>query len=165
MEGIEAADCTFLGIQVKGRGSIIRNNFVNVVGRDGGATNYVLLRYGMDIIGSGVQVSSNRVYDVTLNPNSINNNAYGIYVHDSDSPVIEDNRVINTSATVSLSARGIKLHNCFAGIAAKNHVIAYAAGMNFTLCGSSIYRDNTVARSLTKYFNEDATAEDGGGNK
>jgi|GEM_PF-1946452 len=165
VEQIEAADSTFLGIQVKGRGSVIRNNFVNVVGRDGGATSYVLLRYGMDILGSGVVVSDNRVFDITLNSNSPNNNAYGIYVHDSDSAVIDGNRVLNTSQTFSLTARGIKVHNCFGGIVEDNQVIAYPAGFHFTSSEFTVYRDNTATRSLNKYWNEDSSADDGGGNQ
>lgn len=163
VENIEVADSTFLGIQVKGRGSMIRNNFINVVGRDGGATSYTALRYGIDAMGAGIVVSNNRIVDVILSGGS--NSAYGIYVHNADSAIVERNYVLNTTSSVSFTARGIKLHICFGGVVSDNFVTAYPAGLNFTQCNSVIYRDNTVSRSISKYFNEDSTAEDGGGNK
>lgn len=166
IEGIEAADSTFLGIQVKGRGSMIRDNFINVVGRANGASNYVTLRYGIHLTGAGISVLNNRVFDVTFNTSNANNTAYGIYLEAAESAVVKNNSVINTTQSVSLvNTRGIKLHNCAGSVAEDNRVIAYWTGFEFTLCSTALYANNSVARSANKYYTTDGSAEDGGGNR
>ena len=166
VDGIEVIDSTFLGIQVKGRGSIIRNNFVNVVGRSQGASSYTALRYGMDIIGAACVVKNNRVLDITPNTASVSNTSYGIYIHDSEAAVVLGNDVINTNQSfLNFNSRGIKMLNCYAGVAEGNRVTTYPAGFDFSGCDFTIYRDNTVTRAIQKYYNSAGTnAEDGGGN-
>lgn len=167
VESIEATDSTFLGIQVKGRGCIIRNNFVNGVGRAQGASNYTALRYGMDITGAACVVKNNRVLDVTPNTTNSNNSSYGIYIHDTEAAVIQGNDVMNTNQSfLNFNSRGIRLHNCISSVAEDNRVATYPAGFDFSSCDFTIYRDNTVTRSIQKYYNSTGTnAEDGGGNQ
>ncbi len=51
-------------------------------------------------------VSDHRIVDVIQADGS--NSAYGIYVHNADSAIVERNYVLNTTLSVSFTARGIK---------------------------------------------------------
>lgn len=166
IEGLEVADCTFLGIQVKGRGSMIRDNFVNVVGRADGASIYLPERYGIHLTGAGISVLNNRVFEVIFNTTAANHTAYGIYMDAAESGIIKNNSVINTTQSISLvNTRGIKLNNCNGSILEDNRVTAYWTGFEFTACSNTVYANNTVGRAGGKYYTTDGSGVDGGGNK
>ncbi|SKB07185.1 Right handed beta helix region [Prosthecobacter debontii] len=165
VENMEITDSTFLGIQVKGKGAKIKDNFVNVVGRANGYTNYTALRYGIFVASTGALVSNNRVLDVTSNTSVNTNSVHGLYLENSESAIVTDNHIMNTTASfLNFNASGIRMANCDTCVVETNHVAAYAAGFYFSGCDWTVYRDNAVVRTINSYYNPDNSADDGGGN-
>jgi len=170
VQGIKVSDGTFLGIQVKGRNSIIQNNTVSRIALDGGTTTYTAMRYGMDLMGEALHVVGNRIIDVQINSTNPTGNAWGIYVHEASGSIIEKNKVSNTSASlVSLSVNQAKIaivvKDSTSMIAEENHCTGFQFGMVFENCGDGVYRRNIVnGNTSTAYVVLGAAVTDGGNN-
>jgi hypothetical protein len=171
VEDIEVRDSTFLGIQVKGAGSVIRRNSINSVGAGGGATSYLLYRYGIDVTGDSIHVQENRIFDVFPNSTTLNNTAYGIVVRGYSGSVIERNRIINTPASRMPNQFGVGIifQDCSNCAAIANiitmHPICFALNGQNTHTGN-LYRDNTfIGNTSNAVINlSGAPVTNGGGN-
>lgn len=171
VEDIEVRDSTFLGIQVKGAGSVIRRNSINTVGANGGATSYLPFRYGMDITGDSIHVRDNRIFDVFANSSNISHTAYGIVVRGFSGVIIEGNHLINTQAS-RLPAQfgcGILFQSCGNAAAIRNTISMYPICLSFTgqnIHTGNLYRDNTFLGNTSNAFINlsGAAVTNGGGN-
>ncbi|HET6409348.1 MAG TPA: NosD domain-containing protein, partial [Chthoniobacteraceae bacterium] len=160
VENIRADRCHSAGIEVEGRGSMLRNNWISNVRRVMSGTANT---YGMRVSGSGLTIQSNRINDVYVPLGNNANVAHGITVDTGDSCRVVDNQISNTSLSVNISSVGLVMTNCAYAIVAGNHIIRSAAGIQFVDSDDLRYRDNTVTGALQAYFN-DGTADAGTGN-
>lgn len=159
VEDVRADRSTFLGIQVKGNGSILRRNRVTTVD---GATSYTYIRYGMDVRGDGVVVTENQIFDLRTAENSITNLAYGINIVGSSSPQVTRNMIAKSTGVY---ARGIRLSSCAYAVVAGNQVSKFVIGVELEECNNTIYRDNSAAALVVKYSVTGGSVVDGGGNQ
>lgn len=171
VEDVEVRDSTFLGIQVKGAGSVIRRNSVNTVGAAGGATSYLPYRYGIDVTGDSIHVSDNRIFNVFVNTSNINHTAYGIVIRGFSGAVIERNRLLNTPESLApgFFPTGIHFASCKSSVAAANTLSQYAIGIGYSGNNThtgNLYRDNTfIGNTSSAVFNlSGSTVTNGGGN-
>jgi hypothetical protein len=158
VENVRAMQSTFLGIQVKGRGAIVRNCEVNTVE---GSVVYDLIRYGIDVQGALVVIMNNEVHDVSPGTGLNGLTAYGIRAQTVDGAVISGNRVAN-AVNFAVSGAAIGVIDGAGVVIERNVVSRYGIGITFTNLTNSIYRDNTAAFCLVKYG---VGVDDGSGNR
>ena len=171
VEDIEVRDSTFLGIQVKGAGSVIRRNSINTVGANGGATSYLPFRYGMDITGESIHVRDNRIFDVFANSSNVNHKGYGIVIRGFSGVIVQGNHLINTQASrlATHFGSGILFEGCSNSVAIGNTISMYPICLGFNgqnIHSGNLYRDNTFLGNTSNAFINlsGAAVTDGGGN-
>jgi parallel beta-helix repeat protein len=156
VEDIHAHHCTYVGILVKGAGSIVRRNRV----ADIAGSTILGTRFGIDVLGTGVEVSDNQVFGVTPGTNY----GYSIRVSSSLAPIVTGNRVVFGALSFSyLLARGIYLDTCERGLVSGNTITGAFLGLALSDGTDCLYRDNTV-RGATTAYSVAAGPGDGGGN-
>jgi len=160
VENMRVLQSTFLGIQVKGRGAVVRHCQVHTVK---GSIVYQLIRYGIDVQGSCAIIAGNEVQDV-FPGTDVTNSAFGIRLLNGTHGVIRENRVLTSFDAESSTRIGIYT-NSGAGIVERNFVSRAGTGILLDGATNTVYRDNTVAGANTRYTNVSGAATDGDGNK
>ena len=123
------------GIDVQGRGTVVRNNVL--IGNCNSPSPGP--RWSMSIVGTGAHVVDNEVVDTGLGVSG--SEVDGIRVAFAPRSTIERNVVTNAAASSSF-ARGILFLNSAGSSAVGNHVYGFVYGI--ALEPGSLYRDNTV---------------------
>lgn len=141
---------------MKGAGSIIRRNRVADI--DG--STILGTRFGIDVLGTEVEVSDYQVFGVTPGTNY----GYSIRVSYSLAPIITGNRVVLGALSFSyLLTRGIYLDTCTRGLVSGNTLTGAFLGLALSAGTDCLYRDNTIRGAATAY-SVAAGHVDGGGN-
>jgi len=146
IEDIRADMNTHMGIEVLGRGNIIRNNQVVDTG---GSTvsNSVAGTLGIRALGPGNRVLNNDVYETK---EQASDSAYGIYVDSTSGAVVENNRIGNSSLGTGTSY-GIFIGDTSSNVlVSNNRVTAMTNGVFFDATGGK-YRDNLASGCTTPY--------------
>jgi hypothetical protein len=143
VEGVRAADNTYVGIDVRGRGNVVRDNQVQ---RTGGTTFFSAGNdtFGLFTRGSSVRVLGN---DVSGTRAAAGRRGYGISIVDARAAVVEGNRVEGQSGTNGV---GIWLIRSADALALGNAISATTHGLLFDQ-SSGKYRDNVCAAVTTPY--------------
>jgi nitrous oxidase accessory protein NosD len=156
VEHIRAEDCTFLGIQVKGRGSVIRNNVVTNVG---GATSFTGARYGITVSGDNLGVRPHANGSGTI--------AIGIELTGAPGSTVDRNRVANRGGFFTIYTFGLSVTNSERCVVEGNHFSTWGTaaifGPDAQPTEHSVYRNNTQAGCDIALVTNSAV-DDGGGN-
>lgn len=162
IENIHADHCTFLGIQVKGRGSIVRKNRVTSVG---GHTVFLANRFGIHLTGTGIKALDNEIFDVEQVGNNMA--SYGIYAIAAGAITVSGNRVTKSAALPLLIVPtvGIYFDTGSTGSLAENNVVTgWFTGIQLGTSIDGLFRGNTALNCGSKY-NLGNAGVDGGDNK
>jgi hypothetical protein len=130
-----------VGLNVVGRGAVVRNNMLLNNGGAPGAG----ARFGINVSGPGSHVKDNQVVDTGL---GLPNEVVAIRVGFASGSVVERNVVANSGA-VSSRSRGILFIKATGGAAVGNRIDGMGTGILFF--GSGIYMDNTVGGAMTPF--------------
>jgi nitrous oxidase accessory protein NosD len=165
IERVESLNSTFLGLQLKGRGATIRNCRVHTVA---GSVAFDDVRYGIDIQGDEAVVSDNTVQDIFAGDQVSNPAGFGIRAQFAPNAVIENNRVLNTSASsTAFTSIGVGILDCANAVITRNIVARHSAGIYLINSLSATYRDNTVTGAFddnSEYVDITGNARAGSGN-
>ncbi len=162
IENIHADHCTFLGIQVKGRGSIVRKNRVTSVG---GHTVFLANRFGIHLTGTGTKALDNEIFDIEQVGNTMA--SYGIYAIAAGAITVSGNRVTKSAALPILIVPTVGIFfdtGCTGSLAENNVVTGWFTGIQFGNSSDGIYRGNTALNCGAKY-QSGVNGIDGGDNK
>jgi hypothetical protein len=160
VEDLRADRSIHAGIQVEGRSSILRNNWVSLVRR---ITPGTAICYGFRLSGAALGVISNRVSDVYVTPGGVNS-SYGFLIESAESSRVAGNSISNTTTSLNINTVGFGFNNCQYSVVTGNQVNRYGLGMQFNDSDDLLYRDNTVTGSAFSDYNNDGSAEAGTGN-
>jgi parallel beta-helix repeat protein len=146
IEEIRADKNTYVGIYIKGEGSVIRNNIVSgtggttVTGRDGETV-------GIGTQGANTRVLGNDVMDLASEGEY---DGVGISVFDGTNCIVAGNRVSNITADPGVGA-GIALGGNLSGVVVSDNRLS---GMNsgiYFLDATGTYMNNLVLDTTTPY--------------
>jgi hypothetical protein len=157
IEDIRADMNTFIGIEVFGRGNIIRNNQVV---NTGGST-LALSAYGIIADGPGARVLNN---DVIETKEQSTGYAWGVYLVIAPGSVVENNRIGNSSLGPGTSY-GIDIFSSTDVLVSNNRVTTMNYGVYYdstSPASTGKYRDNLTSGCTTPFTAGAAT--DAGGN-
>jgi len=135
VEGIRADMNTYIGIDVRGRGNIIRNNQVV----DTGGKTPDDYAFGIVIYGPGNRVINN---DVTETVAGGSNDALGIYFISADGAIGENNRVGNTAIPSSGISYGIGINSSSNVLITDSRLTTLDYGIYYFTGSAGKYRDN-----------------------
>lgn len=152
VEGIHAEENMAVGIYVRGKNNIVRNNLAQ---GSGGTTSGCFPdcdAYGLSIGGDAARVLNNDVIGVDAQGVQ---SGYGLFMRDSPNSVVEGNRVSNVGSD-SGSAYGIYIGNFFAAdgsnqIVSDNRVSDAQYGIYFDGTTTGTYMNNVVRGADTAY--------------
>ncbi len=143
IEDIRADLNTYAGVQVNGRGNIIRNNIVVSTGRTD-VTNSSAI--GMIVIGPGNRIINNDVYETKEHGTG---NAYGIYGSSCDGAVIDNNRIGNAALGTGTS-RGIYLGLADDVLLTNNKITRMEYGIYFST-STGAYMNSLIYGATTAF--------------
>ena len=147
IEDIRADLNVFSGMEITGRGNIIRNNQVITT-----VAFVASEAHGIVVTGPGNRVLNNDVYE-TRKTGAVGD-AMGIYLQYADDCVVEGNRVGNT-AIGSEWATGIYIVNSADVLVSNNRIAAMDYGVRFLNGGTGKYRDTLTSGVTTPYTGGD----------
>ena len=136
VENVRVDQSALLGIQVKGRFSVIRSNRITTVESP---TTISGIRYGIFMEGSNTRVVQNDVQGVV--PISSTGVAYSILMLNSTRGCVADNRV-QAILDASEAAYGIYLNSSPGSIVERNQVSSFFGGITFVNSLYCKYRGN-----------------------
>ena len=145
VESLRVQNCRFLGIQTKGRYTIVRNNQVL---NTGGSTSLANDRYGIHVQGSNVRILNNDVQEII--PTGSGPLTVGIWMIASPASVVEGNRVSQITNN-SFSSSGIFLKESAGTIVSQNTCISFYNGISFAASDTAEYTDNKVSLCNVDY--------------
>ncbi len=145
IEGIRADLNTYIGIEVLGRGNIIRNNIVVSTGRTDLTNSFA---YGIYVAGPGNRVINNDVYETKEYGTY---SAYGIAGIACDGAVIDNNRVGNAAIGTGISF-GASLDSADDVLLTNNKITRMNYGIYFG-ASTGAYMNNLVYGATTAAFN------------
>jgi hypothetical protein len=137
IEDIRADMNTFFGINVAGKGNIIRNN--QVVSTGGSTNTYDA--YGIVAVGPGSRVLNNDIIETKEQSTGV---AAGIYGPISPGSVVENNRIGNSSLGTGTSY-GINIKNSSDVLVSNNRVTTMNYGVDYAIGSTGKYRDNLTS--------------------
>ncbi len=144
IEDIRADFNTFMGIEVLGRGNIIRNNIVASTGRtDATHTNAT----GMYVMGPGNRIINNDVYETKEHDLG---EALGIYAYLCDGLVIDNNRIGNAAFGTGPSY-GIYLFSADDVLLTNNKITRMKYGIYFNVSSTGAYMNNLIYGATTAF--------------
>ena len=145
VENVRADFNRFIGIQVMGAGSVVRQNQILHTGGEPGVSD----NFGLQIAGNGAQALDNVVVDTV--PALGGGTAVGIFAesnNDFTGLVIEGNRISNV--TIGLNSFGIlNSGHGFNTLVVNNRIADYAGGIY--LYNTAKYRDNLAIGTSVAY--------------
>lgn len=168
VENIRADLSTFLGIQVKGNNSIVRQCRVTTVG---GATAFRATRFGLHLTGRALLAEDNTILEVSPDASDFLNEAAGIYIENSANAILARNKVQNSATTLAQQSPknyGIIVSDSPDVLVERNQVVGTAGAIQYRGTVSSnnqggVYRDNSVLASGAGIA-VTSGVKDGGGN-
>jgi hypothetical protein len=143
VERMRAAGNGFVGIDVQGRGSVVRNNVL--IGNANSPSPGP--RWSISVVGAGSHVHDNEVVDTGLGVSG--SEVDGIRIAFAPRTTVERNVVANASASSSFS-RGIFYLNSAGSTAIANRVYGFVFGI--ALESGCLYKDNTVNGATTPFI-------------
>ena len=143
IKDIRADMNTFVGIEVRGRGNIVRNN--QVVNTGGSTLSYSAT--GILVYGPGARVLNN---DVIETKEQSTGYAYGIALYDASGAAVENNRIGNSSLGTGTSF-GILIQSSADVLVSNNRVTTMNIGVNYLLGCTGKYRDNLTSGVTTPF--------------
>jgi hypothetical protein len=143
VEDMRVLDNTEVGIQVIGRGAVVRNN--QLIGNGGSAGSGT--RFGILVSGPGTVVKDNELIDTGVGATS---NVDAIQVSRGGGSVVERN-VISNSAAAGSSPIAINFLQSVGAAAVGNRISGFARGIRFSSGSTGIYMDNTVGGAVTPF--------------
>jgi nitrous oxidase accessory protein NosD len=157
VEDIRADMNTAVGIDVRGRGNMIRNNQVVDTGESIPADTAL----GISIMGPGNRVINNDVYETVAGGSHA---AFGIYFFTADGGVVEKNRIGNATLPSSGTSNGINIYSSNNVLITNNRITTMDSGIYYQPGSTSgKYRDNLTS-GVTTRFTGGAGVIDLGGN-
>ena len=135
VEDIRVDVNTYIGIEVRGRGNIIRKNQVV----DTGGRSPAADAFGIVIYGPGNRVINNDVYETVAGGSY---DALGIYFLTADGGIVENNRVGNTANPSSWTSYGIYINSSNDALITNNRITTMDYGIYYYTGSSGKYRDN-----------------------
>ena len=134
---------TYMGIWVKGAGSIIRKNQVVKTGGSTETNTTYGYAYGIITYGPGVRVSGNDIIDIT------SSFAYALSVSFGVGTVVAGNRISGISAVGN--GRGINLNLSHNATVSDNRIAGVPDDGIYFNASDGIYMNNTVSGSTTPF--------------
>ena len=134
VEDIRADMNTLVGIDVQGRGNIIRNNQVVDTGGRSPADH----AFGIAIYGPGNRAINNDVYETVAGGSM---NAFGIILGLASGNVVENNRVGNSNLPLPGNSYGIYLNSSNNVLISNNRMTTMVNGVYYS-SSTGKYRDN-----------------------
>ena len=153
VENIRADMNTWVGINVHGRGNIVRNNQVV----DTGGSTPAALAVGIAINGPGNRVINNDVYETVAG----GTNSFGIYFQAANGSVAENSRVGNSVLPPTGSySYGIYIYSSNDTLISNNRITTMVNGILFYPGSTGKYRNNLTSGCTTPFTG----GTDAGGN-
>jgi hypothetical protein len=143
IEGIRADKNTYLGMEVKGRGNMVRDN--RVVDTGGSISNTIAT--GMELAGIGVHVLNNAINSTTATGDEPGT---GMWFGDVDGAVIEGNRIDDVRSADDVG-RGIVIGSSTGVLTIGNRITNADYGIMY-LGSTGKYRDNMTSEVTTSYI-------------
>jgi hypothetical protein len=146
IEDIRADMNTYEGLEVSGRGNLVRNN--NVVDTGGSTAAGYVNAYGIIVQGSGAKVMGNNVFETAETGGGAS--SVGVKVNEGPGSVVEDNRIGNQVMGVGTST-GVEINGSTDVMAVNNRIAKVTIGVNYVGSTGS-YRDNILRGVTTPYI-------------
>jgi hypothetical protein len=144
LEALRLDGNTSIAIQIRGSGSIVRDNQIVTTG---GSSLPSTPSVGIRFYGAGTRVLNNDITDVF----GVGGSEVAIQGLSANGAVIRGNRMTNTTRDVSGWSRGIHLYQCNNVLIVDNIIEDTAVGVDYS-SSSGKYRDNLTNAVDTPYF-------------
>jgi parallel beta-helix repeat protein len=145
IEDIRADMNTHTGIEVSGRGVVVRNNHVVDTGPNAPPGN----AYGVVVQGPGAKVLGNNIFE-TVETGSTGNSV-GVKVNEGPGSVIEDNRIGNETMGSGTST-GVEVNGSTDVVVVNNRIAKMTIGVNYVGASTGSYRDNLLTGVTKSYI-------------
>jgi hypothetical protein len=150
VEGVRAELNTYVGIEVDGIGSIVRNS--QVLGTGGSTGTGALNAIGIWVAGPAARVLNNDVYDTHANVGPAGGgNAIGVLAGYGTGSVVEGNRVGNPILPADTTSFGVFAEVSSNLLVVNNRLTTMSFGIYFGGASTGKYRD-TLTSGLTSPF-------------
>jgi hypothetical protein len=144
IEDIRADMNTYEGMEVSGRGVVVRNN--NVVDT-GGSTAGFVNAYGIVVQGPGAKVMGNNVFETAETGGG---SSVGVKVNEGPGSVVEENRIGN-EAMGSGTSTGVEVNSSSDVVVVNNRIAKVKIGVSYVGGSTGGYRDNILLGVTTPY--------------
>jgi hypothetical protein len=146
IEDIRADMNTYEGMEVSGRGVVVRNN--HVVDTGGSTAGYVNA-YGIVVQGPGAKVMGNNVFETVESGSGAS--SIGVRVYSGTGSVVEENRIGNEMIGSGTST-GVEVNSSPDVVVVNNRIAKVTTGVNFVGGSTGSYRDNILRGVTTPYI-------------
>jgi len=146
IEDIRADKNTWIGMQVRGRGNIVRRNQV----LDTGGSTLFTYAYGIYLFGPGVRALNN---DISSTAATDTGNAFGLLLREANGAVVEGNRIDDVSSGTG-NSHGMYIESSFNAVMEDNRINGVSSGSGNTY-GMYIELSNNVLAAGSRITSAD----------